>query len=60
MKVWCFTLEHWRSRLEIQIEQLRTNMYQAYENNAGYDKLIETSKQLDKLLNELEILNQNK
>ncbi|MBN6206482.1 aspartyl-phosphate phosphatase Spo0E family protein [Ralstonia pickettii] len=52
-------MDHQRKRLEIQIEQLRTNMYQAYENSVGYDKLMEISKQLDKLLNELEILNRN-
>ena len=49
-----------RERLEIQIEQLRVKMYRAYEQNAGYKKILEMSQQLDQLLNELEILDQEK
>lgn len=49
-----------RKRLEIQIEELRTYMYKAYENSTRYDKLVETSKQLDQLLNDLERLNHKK
>ncbi|WP_405098057.1 Spo0E family sporulation regulatory protein-aspartic acid phosphatase [Oceanobacillus sp. FSL H7-0719] len=52
-------MDHQRQRLEIQIEQLRTKMHHAYENSAGYDQLMDISTQLDKLLNELEILNRN-
>ena len=49
-----------RERLEIQIEQLRLKMYRAYEQHAGYENIVEMSQQLDQLLNELEILNQEK
>lgn len=49
-----------RERLEIQIEELRTYMYKAYENSIGYDKLMEISQQLDQLLNDLEIVKHKK
>ena len=35
-------------------------MYEAYENRAGYDILVETSEKLDQLLNELEIQKKTK
>lgn len=49
-----------RNKIEIQIEQLRKKMYEAYENRADYDILVETSKKLDQLLNELEIQKKTK
>ena len=49
-----------RLKLEVQIEQLRTTMYQAYKNSASYDKMIDISQRLDQLLNDLEILKRNK
>lgn len=48
-----------RNKIEIQIEQLRKKMYEAYENRADYDILVETSEKLDQLLNELETHKKN-
>ncbi|MFG6147695.1 Spo0E family sporulation regulatory protein-aspartic acid phosphatase [Halobacillus sp. B23F22_1] len=41
------------SSLDIQIEKLRTKMYEAYRSNKPYKEILEISQQLDKLLNQL-------
>ncbi|MHA6250315.1 Spo0E family sporulation regulatory protein-aspartic acid phosphatase [Oceanobacillus sp. CAU 1775] len=43
-----------RNELEIQIEQLRKKMYEAYESRADYDIIVEISTKLDHLLNKLD------
>lgn len=42
----------------VQIERKRLMMYQAYENDAAYDTLIQLSTELDHLLNQLAEVNQ--
>lgn len=45
-----------REKLEIRIEQLRTEMYLAFERKDQYDRVIKISQELDSLLNKLEKL----
>ncbi|MCF3943974.1 aspartyl-phosphate phosphatase Spo0E family protein [Oceanobacillus alkalisoli] len=44
----------------VQIEKKRLKMYEAYTNNATYEKLINISQELDQLLNQLATLNQKR
>ncbi|MGP4070776.1 Spo0E family sporulation regulatory protein-aspartic acid phosphatase [Halobacillus sp. B29] len=43
--------------MEIKIEILREQLYEAYVDNAEYDVLLKISQELDKLLNDLQNLN---
>ncbi|RDW15329.1 hypothetical protein CWR48_19415 [Oceanobacillus arenosus] len=45
-----------RRTLELQIEQLRSKMYHAFEKGEHYDQIITISEELDELLNKLENL----
>jgi sulfur transfer protein SufE len=46
-----------REKLEFQIEQIRTKMYWAFNENNNYDHVIKLSQDLDQLLNQLDKLN---
>ncbi|MGP4070131.1 aspartyl-phosphate phosphatase Spo0E family protein [Halobacillus sp. B29] len=43
-----------KSHLERQIEVLRLKMHQAIREGENYKKIVEVSKELDKLLNKLD------
>ncbi|WP_249869550.1 aspartyl-phosphate phosphatase Spo0E family protein [Oceanobacillus saliphilus] len=49
-----------RKSLEVQVEQLRNKMYEAYKNNESYDRIIKISQELDRLLNRLETPRESK
>ncbi|MFQ3542583.1 aspartyl-phosphate phosphatase Spo0E family protein [Halobacillus rhizosphaerae] len=43
-----------KRNLEIEIEELRKTMYEAYKNSHSYEEILEISQRLDVLLNLLQ------
>lgn len=48
-----------RRTLEIQIEQLRLEMYNASRIENNYDNVVKISQELDELLNELDFFDED-